>query len=290
MGRDKKITCGKCLRVMRRDNLKRHMNQHEKEKFEKESFCGSSIGTSKSSLQESESDFSLNTTNKTFEVSTLEREEMTKRLIKDDEEYKYKVERGKQIYEEVGKYGIKEESLCSEYKELLEMYMKQRKNIDVDNVILRCWQESLLQYLKPSNREVIWVIGRRGNEGKSWFQEFLESKFGWHRVICSMDIKMKKGNICQALRKRSLMSTNMFLFDVGKGSTFEDVNYNVLEKIKNGRIVADKYNTAELKFQTPNILVVFSNEKPNTKKLSNDRWKIFQIIDEDLEDVTKRYV
>ena len=86
------------------------------------------------------------------------------------------------------------------------------------------------------------------------------------------------------------MSTNMFLFDVGKGSTFEDVNYNVLEKIKNGRIVADKYNTAELKFQTPNILVVFSNEKPNTKKLSNDRWKIFQIIDEDLEDVTKRYV
>ena len=57
MGRDKKITCGKCLRVMRRDNLKRHMNQHEKEKFEKEYFCGSSIGTSKSSLQESESDF-----------------------------------------------------------------------------------------------------------------------------------------------------------------------------------------------------------------------------------------
>ena len=120
---------------MRRDNLKRHMNQHEKEKFEKESFCGSSIGTSKSSLQESESDFSLNTTNKTFEVSTLEREEMTKRLIKDDEEYKYKVERGKQIYEEVGKYGIKEESLCSEYKELLEMYMKQRKNIDVDTML-----------------------------------------------------------------------------------------------------------------------------------------------------------
>ena len=101
------------------------------------------------------------------------------------------------------------------------MYMKQRKIIDVDNVILRCWQESLLQYLKPSDREFIWVIGRRGNEGKSWFQEFLESKFGWHRVICSMDIKMKKGNICHALRKRSLMSTNMFLFDVGKGSTFE---------------------------------------------------------------------
>ena len=86
---------------------------------------------------------------------------MTKRLIKDDEEYKYKIKRGKKISEEVGKYGIKEESLCLEYKELLDMYMKQRENIDVDNVILRTWQTALLQYMKPSYRDVIWVIGKR---------------------------------------------------------------------------------------------------------------------------------
>ena len=108
MGRDKKDTCGKCLRVMRRDHLKRHMKQHEKEKFEKESFCGSSIGTSRTSLQESESDLSLDTTNKTYEVSILEREEMTKRLIKDDKEYKYKVEHGKKI----DKHSIKLQKLC----------------------------------------------------------------------------------------------------------------------------------------------------------------------------------
>ena len=57
---------------------------------------------------------------------------------------------------------------------------------------------------------------------------------------------MRKGIICQLLRKRSLISTNMFLFDVAKSSTFEDINYDVLEKIKNGLIVADKYNSAEL--------------------------------------------
>ena len=51
-----------------------------------------------------------------------------------------------------------------------------------------------------------------------------------------------------------------------------------VEKIKNGRIVADKYNTAELKFQTPNIVIVFSNEKPDCEKLSKDKWKIFKII------------
>ena len=61
---------------------------------------------------------------------------------------------------------------------------------------------------------------------------------------------------------------NMILFDVGKGATFEDVNYDVLEKIKNGRIVANKYNSAELKIQTPNIVIVFSNDKPEVKKVS----------------------
>merc|ERR1712030_312012 len=146
-----------------------------------------------------ESNFSLDTT-KTYEVSPLKSEEMTKRLIKD--------------YEDVNKYGIKEESLCQEYKELLDMYMKQRNMIDIDIAILRTWQTALLEYMVPTNREVIWIIGTKGNEGKSWFQEFLESKFGWHRVICSMDIKMKKGNICQALRKRSLMTSNKNMFVV----------------------------------------------------------------------------
>ena len=269
---------------MRKDNLKRHMERHENENYQNETICSSSITSSTTTLNK-ESNFSLDTT-KTYEVTPLKSEEMTKTMIKDDEEYKYNVACGKKIYEDVNKYGIKEESLRREYKELLDMYMKQRNMIDVDNVILKTWQSALLDYMEPTNREVIWIVGTKGNEGKSYFQEFLESKFGWHRVICSMDIKMKKGNICQALRKRSLMTTNMFLFDVGKGAAYEGVNYDVLEKIKNGRIVADKYNTAELKFQTPNIVIVFSNEKPDIGKLSKDRWKIFKIIGEDLADVS----
>ena len=64
MGRNKKVICGKCLCIMRRDNLKTHMKQHQKEKFEKESFCSSSIATSRTSLQEeTEREFSSVSTN-----------------------------------------------------------------------------------------------------------------------------------------------------------------------------------------------------------------------------------
>ena len=99
-------------------------------------------------------------------------------------------------------------------------------------MILRPWQEGLLNYIKPSDREVIWVIGRKGNEGKTWFQEFLASTFGWSRVICGMDIRMKKSNICHILSKRSLMTTDIFLFDIGKAKTEEDLNYELLEHLK----------------------------------------------------------
>ena len=61
-------------------------------------------------------------------------------------------------------------------------------------------------------------------------------------------------------------------------------------KIKNGRTVAAKFDSKELKFKTPNTLVVFSNEKPDVKELSKDRWKIFWIRDGDLIDVTGIYL
>ena len=68
---------------MRSDTLQCHMKQHEKEDYQNEMFCSTSITTSKPSLQEeTESEFSLVSTN-TYEVSPLEREEMTKRLIKE---------------------------------------------------------------------------------------------------------------------------------------------------------------------------------------------------------------
>ena len=48
---------------------------------------------------------------------------------------------------------------------------------------LRPWQQKLLEYITPSNIEIIWVFGTTGNEGKSWFQQYLNSYFGPSRVF-----------------------------------------------------------------------------------------------------------
>ena len=235
MGRHRRVVCEKCYHSMRTDNFARHMRKHE-EYAKAGSLYGSvaSIASSTTSLNEkyeSERDFSSVSGTPVYKPSSTDKEVLIKTLLNDDTEYKEKMELGKTIYEQVKEYNINEESIPKEYKEPLELYMKQKRNIDPDNVVLRSWQESLLNYIKPTDREIIWVQGERCNEGKSWFQEFIESKFGWSRVICGMDIKLKKSSICHALRKRSLMTTDIFLFDVGKANTFDGVNYEVLEKI-----------------------------------------------------------
>ena len=54
----------------------------------------------------------------------------------------------------------------------------------------------------------------------------------------------------------------------------KDYNYLgrnlVLEQIKNGRTLAAKFDSKELKFHTPNVVVVFSNERPEEDQLSTD--------------------
>ena len=44
-----------------------------------------------------------------------------------------------------------------------------------------------------------------------------------------------------------------------------------------------------MKFYTPNVVVVFSNEKPDIKEAVKDRWRILQIKEDDLIDLSKRY-
>ena len=160
--------------------------------------------------------------------------------------------------------------------------------MDYKDVNLKPWQEDLLKHIEiQTDRLIIWVVGRKGGEGKTWFQEFIASRFGWDRVVCGMDIKVKKASICHALRKRPLTTTYIFLFNVGKSFSFNDVNYKVLEKIKDGRILASKFDSMELRFKTPNVVVVFSNDKPKENQLSKDRWLIFNIQNENLIEITK---
>ena len=273
---------------MRTDNIKRHMLQHEKEKYEKESFCSSSIATSRTSLQEeeTESDFSSISTNTSTPINE---EFVIKSMVIDSDKYMQDMELGKLVAKTVVEKKIPQDSFCSEYKDALDLYWNKKQLMNIDNVILKPWQSALIEYMEKSKREVIWVQGAKCEEGKSWMQEYIEAKFGWERVMCGMDITMKKESIYHTIRNRPFMTTDIFTFNIGKDDrNKEDINYQVLEQIKDGRFLAAKFSSKEIKICKPNIVIVFANCTPEVKKLAMDRWKIFRIKDTDLVDVTPK--
>ena len=283
MGRNCEVYCKICLKSMRSDTLKRHMRKHEKNLKKEEYQENTIIEETEASVSENE----MNTIVAKNLNTRVEDEELRKILEKCSKEYDEKIYLGGRIYRILGENKIKQESIPPLFKEALNLFVKQKQCIDQQNVTLRPWQEELMTKIEnPTIREVIWVRGAKGCEGKTWFQDYVESKYGWNRVVSGMDIKAKNSSICHALGKRPLTTTDIFLFNVGKANTMDEVNYEVLEKIKDGKLLASKYDSKELRIRTPNVVIVFSNDSPKLKQLATDRWCIFSISDNELKNIT----
>ena len=51
-------------------------------------------------------------------------------------------------------------------KEQVELCIEKRADFrGVGNVKLKPWQNELMNYIQPHDREIIWVVGKDGNEG-----------------------------------------------------------------------------------------------------------------------------
>ena len=174
---------------------------------------------------------------------------------------------------------VSTEALPNDMQETVNLYMKQCNTVDHMDAELKPWQKELLELISsPTDREIIWIVGKSCGEGKTWMQKYIKSMYGIRRVACGISIKATTPNICHGLSKHPLSTTDMFLFNVGKSKNKCDaVNYEVLEDLKDGAAFASKYNSQQLKIKTPNVVMVFSNEKPDTSQLAMDRWKLFYI-------------
>ena len=160
-----------------------------------------------------------------------------------------------------------------------------------EHATLKPWQKEVLTCIRqPTHREVIWVVGQKGGEGKTFLQNYIKYYYSSRRVIAT-DIATSTKDIVYFLSKFKLGCQDIFLFN-HPSSKIETVAYGMLEGIKHGHKVSAKYDSRGLFFQTPNTVMVFSNEFPMVEALKKDRWRIYEIIGEDLYNkspsVTKR--
>ena len=225
-------------------------------------------------------------------VVKIDIEGVEKVLIHRQKEFKRKLELGTIINNFMEKNELEKEALSTDELEALEIYENHGKKQNLVKTTWRGWQNELLRYLdQPSQRQVIWVIGKSGNEGKSFFQENVQAVYGYARVY-TCDLVESPRNICYHLSKALTRKTDIFLFNITKNGGMNHENYKFLESIKDGRVLSAKYNSKRLEFKKPNIVIVFANEYPKTAELSKDRWQILKISNdhEKLENVTKENV
>jgi len=150
---------------------------------------------------------------------------------------------------------------------LQELYDYQRKAYDI--IIGR-----------STPRTIHWFWDTTGNTGKSSFcktmvrmqQAFYLGDTGTtsdiHHAIRNA-MENRNGTINFKKYPRA------FVLDLSRTSK---PNYGSIERIKNGLFFSPKYDSTYVYGKDYPSVVVFSNSKPDTSKLSLDRWEVYEIL------------
>ena len=146
----------------------------------------------------------------------IDEEELEKTLVYHDNKYAKKRKLGAKLAKLIKKNGIHPDSLIPEHKEALHLHLKKRvMNSFPDNIEFKPWQISILEEVEiPTERKVIWVVGKSCGEGKTWLQNYIRYMYGERRVVTGISLQTKSAHIAHALTKHPLITADIFLFNI----------------------------------------------------------------------------
>lgn len=140
---------------------------------------------------------------------------------------------------------------------------------------LRPWQQALSDILQlPEAREINVLFDPIGAIGKTTFKK-------WCRIN-DIASELHYLETAKDLFRQAHGVTNKksFIIDLPRAipHTNMSVLWRVLETIKDGTVIEDRYTTRITHIQPPTILV-FTNSMPDMKCLSHDRWVIWKVTE-----------
>jgi hypothetical protein len=140
---------------------------------------------------------------------------------------------------------------------------------------LSTWQALLNDKLRhePDPREIIFIVDRVGNSGKSWFVKYYNQMHGDKSILLQPG---KRNDMGYIFYKASLDASRRVVFIDCKRSEAELLDYRFLESMKDGWMQNGKYNSTTFWFTVPHV-VVMMNEMPDMSKLSTDRYFVHSI-------------
>ena len=153
---------------------------------------------------------------KSVEPTTLDVKEMILEMTIAERQYRRNLEVGEAVSTQLNSNeNLTEESLTDKYKKALKLYQESQVwHVPAyEHATLKPWQREVLTFIQqPTHREVIWAVGQKGGEGKTFLQNFIKYYYSNRRVIVT-DIATSTKDIAYFLSKFPLECKDIFLFN-----------------------------------------------------------------------------
>jgi hypothetical protein len=159
---------------------------------------------------------------------------------------------------------------------------KHQATFSIPELRWKPWQQEVLDLVEdfeesPSNwtRTVVWIVDPDGGAGKSTLTKHL---------VVNKNALPCLGNKKDVYFLWDAVYNKIGVFDFPRQKDDHyDYCYSMIEELKNGMIMSGKYVSKAKTFASP-FIICFSNWWPNTSMLSHDRWKVYEMIQDEDED------
>jgi len=135
--------------------------------------------------------------------------------------------------------------------------------------------------VKPDDRSIIWIYDEIGNIGKTAFLKYMVHNFG-----CIFTTGGKNADVINLIfNNKDYMKSSeaIVLWNLPRTICSTYISYQAIESIKDGLICNNKFECGSFCCNAPHI-VIFANCLPEFKNLSIDRWKVYNIINNELKE------
>ncbi len=142
------------------------------------------------------------------------------------------------------------------------------------------WETFILHdiLLKPINERIIyWFFEAIGNAGKTTFMKYVFTHYKRVVVLSGKATDMKNGII--SYEKREFCLPTIVLIDIPRSKSLSHISMPGIEEIKNMFFFSGKYEGGMICGESPHVIIM-ANEPPLTDLLSKDRWRIFEILED----------
>ena len=136
----------------------------------------------------------------------------------------------------------------------------------------KSWQKQIIDIIngEVNNRKIYWYWESQGGVGKSIFTRHLVIK-KMADYVCGKRDDMKL-IVADKLEK---LDIKCLIIDIPRNQG-NNISYTFMEEIQNGMFSSGKYESKNVLFNVPH-LIVFANFPPDLDKMSNDRWEVKEI-------------